>query len=298
MQQRPAFEQQRADLALGQRLERGAKRAVPRRPRSPRLDPRAGAGRRARAAARRRRHDDDRPGVACREHARVGRRAQLAIEDHPRQRPLAIARRGRSAADRRPGSVPTPTPMASTSARNACACRLAAADVSAVALARRGGEAAVEADRRLEDDERPSFAHQREERLVEPRRGVGAERRPRLDAVRPQIREPAAAAPAGFGSSTAATTRAIPASTMRPTHGPVAADVAAGLERAVQRRAAGARARPSRARALRRAARRRARGTPARRRRRRVDTTTAPTMRIRARPPAPARGDETARAAM
>ena len=65
------------------------------------------------------------------------------------------------------------------------------------------------------------LAHQREERLVQRdgaarRRGRPRRRRRARAGTRSRGR-----APSGFGSSTAATTRAMPASTMRLTHGPV-----------------------------------------------------------------------------
>ena len=83
------------------------------------------------------------------------------------------------------------------------------------------GDAAVDARRRLEHDERPPLAHQREERLVQrDRRARRPARRPPSRRARGETRI-RGRAPRGFGSSTAATTRATPASTMRLTHGPV-----------------------------------------------------------------------------
>ena len=122
------------------------------------------------------------------------------------------------------------------------------------------------------------FAHQREERLVQRGRGLAPEADLDVDAVRRADTRSPGRCTRGFGSSTAATTRAMPASTIRDRARAGAAHVAARLERAVQRAAARARARPCRARAPRRAPRPRARGIPARRRRRRRDTTTAPTI--------------------
>ena len=190
MQQRAAFEQQRADLALGQRLERRAKRAVPgdRDLRTSIFQP-APVVEAIRAG--RRRHDDDRPGVACREHPRVCRRAQLAIEDHPRQRPFAMhGARGelRIVDQNRPDADADRVDFSAHDVRVPVGRRRR----EVRALARRGGEAAVEARGRFEDDERPSFAHQREERLIEPRGGGGADAGLDVDAVRPQIGEPAA----------------------------------------------------------------------------------------------------------
>ena len=49
--------------------------------------------------------DDDRPDVACREDMRARRRSQPAVEDHPRQRPLAVhtaGRQGRIVGEYRP----------------------------------------------------------------------------------------------------------------------------------------------------------------------------------------------------
>ena len=171
---------------------------------------------RRRAARLGRRHDDDRPGVACREHARVGRRPQAPVEDRRASAAARGTRRAPSAADRRPGSVPTPTPIASTSARTRCAWRFAAAEVSARPRAGRLGDAAVQrsiAAFRITNG-RPSRISVKNGWLsARPPRRAERRRRRRCRA-RADTRSPGRCT-SGFGSSTAATTRAMPASTMR-----------------------------------------------------------------------------------
>ncbi len=70
--------------------------------------------------------------------------------------------------------VPTPTPIASISARSRCAWRSAAAEVSRVGRPALRRHEPVLADRGLEDHERPPLTHQREERLIEHRGGVSS----------------------------------------------------------------------------------------------------------------------------
>ena len=102
-----------------------------------------------------------------------------------------------------------PTPIASTSAR--IAMRVAVRPRPTSAASARPARAAMRPSRlsrRLQDDERPPLAHQREERLVQ--RAPPSSRRTPTSTSTPcsrRIREAAAAARAGFGSSTAATTR-------------------------------------------------------------------------------------------
>ena len=134
-------------------------------------------------------------------------------------------------------TVSEPTAIASTCARRYCARRLAAADVSCVRSPGARGDAAVEAGRRLQDDERPPLTHGREERLIQPDRRVALDADVDLDASGPQRGEPAAAderkrilhrrddAPDAGGDD------ALGARTGAPR-------VRARLERAVQRRAA------------------------------------------------------------
>ena len=123
---------------------------------------------------------------------RFGRRPQLAVEHDTRQRSLAINRRATVSSGSSARMVPTPTPIASTSARTRWAWRFARADVSAVRR-RAPGDAAVEAGRRLQDDERPSFRHQREECLVQCCRRSGTQSHVDHHAGRTKKREASAA---------------------------------------------------------------------------------------------------------
>ncbi len=233
--------------ALPRHVERGAERAV-------RGDLDLGAARLEAPAhvrssrAGRRRHDDDRAGVTCREHARVGRRPQTAVEDDARQRALAIGAARASAADRRRG--PCRRRRRSRRPRRERAARGGSPRPrSARAPPGRLRDAAVEADRRLQHDERPPLPHQREERLVQRRSPSPRRGRPRRPRRAPRDRRTPGRARADSDPRPRATTRAMPASTIRTTHGPGPSDVAARLERAVERRARAPVARHRRARA-------------------------------------------------
>ena len=135
VQRGPALEQQRCDAALAERCERA--RRVPSSAATISA-PRASSAARAPARGRRsgRRHDDDRPGVECREQPRAaaacaaGGRKSTRISGRSRNAPRAVSS-GSSAR-----MVPTPTPMASTSARIACACAVGARPTSAACGAR------------------------------------------------------------------------------------------------------------------------------------------------------------------
>ena len=174
-----------------------------------------------------------------REHPRGGRGPQPAVEDHPGQRPRRDRRRAASAADRRPGRCRTRRAIASTSARSRW-----------TQPVRRPRRSAASGRRRRRPPCRPQLsaafivtngrrrAHRGEERRVQPRAPRPPARR------RSRRRRARAGAPvprpltSGLGSSIAITARRMPAATTRGAHGPGAADVAARLERAVERRAA------------------------------------------------------------
>ena len=165
-----------------------------------------------------------------------------------------------------------PTAIASTSRAHRVRVPVAPAPVSCVGAPRGQRRPAVEADRRLERDERPALRMSGRRTAALSRAGCSAprpRRRPRCrargDSAKPRPLT------SGLGSSIAATTRATSGLHDARDARAGAADVAARLERAVQRRAARARPGIARARASRRAARRPARGSPAAPPRRRVD---------------------------
>jgi len=124
---------------------------------------------------------------------------------------------------------------ASTSARTAWACRQRRLGRDRGAHAGRGGETSVGAEGGLQDDEWPVRpGNVRNARSgASPR--VAARPRP-PGCVRARCANPLPAT-MGFGSSTAATTRAIPSASMRSTARPRPSHVATRLERAVERRA-------------------------------------------------------------
>ena len=111
-------------------------------------------------------------------------------------------------------------PTASTHARSYCARRSAAADVIGVRAPGCRADAAVDACRRFQDDERPAVADRRQKRLIQPDRCVTAHADDDLDAVLAQRANPRPLT-CGNGSSMAATTRRMPAAMIRSVHGPV-----------------------------------------------------------------------------
>src|SRR5712691_382638 len=185
------LEQQRTDLPRSETLQGRAKRPVPGHLnlRAARFEPRAQPG-----AFRRRcgGDDDDRPGVTCREHSSMRRCPKAPIEDHADQRALAVgASRGqlgvvdenRSAADAdRVDLGPDPMGVAIGRRRRQMG-----------PLRRRCGDAAVQTGRGLQNDKRPSLAHQREKRQVQLDSGLRRQTDVDGDAARPQNREAAAA---------------------------------------------------------------------------------------------------------
>ena len=211
-----------------------------------------------------RRHDDDRPGLGCREQRAVGgvrsRRSKTTrVSGRSRYAPRAVSSGivGQDRADADADRVDL----------GADAVRVAVGGAPTSARCARPGAAAIRPSRLVAafrmTNGRPS-PHQREETADSARRASLAPQ-PDVDRARRASRrnaKPRAAAPAGFGSSIAATTRAMPAATMRLTHGPVRPvwQHGSSVQYSVAPRAA--RAGFGRARALRRAARRRARWNP------------------------------------
>ena len=136
-------------------------------------------------------------------------------------------------------TVSAPTAIASTSARCRWKNRSAAAPVSRTRASAPADEA-VRGHRGFRDHERPPLRHPREERRVQPR--APALRPTPTSTPMPCSRRYAKPPPVtrGFGSCIAATTREMPARDDPLDARSGAADVAARLERAVER---GARAR-------------------------------------------------------
>jgi len=192
--------------------------------------------------AGRRCHDDDRPGVRCREHPRLRRGPQLAVEDHPHQRPFAI---GPACGQQRIVGQDRSDPDANGVDFGAHALGVA------VGLRRsehgptpgRLRNAPIHAGRGLQRDERPPLAHEREERLIEPRRHCRAEADLDGDAVGLQEREslaPYQRIGILYGGHDTRDSRLDDPGDAR--RGPP--DVTAGFKRAVQSAAPGAGASP------------------------------------------------------
>src|SRR5436190_53431 len=228
------LEQQRTNLPRGETLQGRAERLVSSHLnlRAARFEPHAQLG----ALRRRcRGDDDDRPGVACREHSSMRRCPKAPIEDHADERALTVrAARGQLGVVGENGPAADPDRVD------------LGPDAMGVAIGRRrrqmgppagrAGDAAVKAGRRLQDDKRPSLAHQREKRQVQLDSGLLRQTDVDGDAARPEKRKAAAA----HGRIRIFHRRDYP----RDARVDDAADARAGatlvtarLERAVQRRA-------------------------------------------------------------
>ena len=119
-------------------------------------------------------HDHDRAGVTCREYPRRGRRSKAPVENDAGEGAFTVhAARGEQG-------------IVDQNGLDADADRVhLRADAMRVPVGRRGREECppagrfrqppVEAGCHLHQDERPPFAHQGEERLIERRRLAGAE---------------------------------------------------------------------------------------------------------------------------
>ena len=240
MERRSTFEHQRPDFARREPLQRRAKRPVPcDLDLSPCILERFaqfGAARRLGG-----RDDDDRRGDACRVETRRRRRPEAAVEDHAREWMLAIdAANGQLGIVNQHGAAADADRVdLRATAMHMTVCRRRAELRPA---SRRFRDAAVQTRCRFEDDERPVMMHQREKRLIERDRSLGAQSDVDAHVVRAQKREACAADERigifdrGHDARDAGVDDACDART-RP------ALMAAGLERAVQRRTARADAR-------------------------------------------------------
>ena len=263
-----AFEQQRSDLprAPGGSAPREACRRAATSICAPRASSGAGTSARAAAAA----VVTMMTGPASRVEStrasggvRSRRSKTTRVSGRSRKAPRAVSC-GSSAS-----MVPTPTPMASTSRAK----RVRVTVGRGRSQHRSGapgacGDAAVEADRRLEHDERPLLANQREERLIERVARLGAE--PDVDASRRARAETRSRGRAPADSDPRRRRRPARRRRRRCARRTARCGRRGSTARACSRASRRARARrPRPARALRRAARRPARESPGRRRRRR-----------------------------